>query len=245
MDLLEEPLPAISLRPDVPAAEFLDRCEAVARSRGYGIDRRRDYAGPGYDHLNLHLGGADAPPMVRMVATPRDPTRLDLDVVAPWSGHPIDYDEYLATAKGAYDKLLAEYAADYGPRLRLGISRKTPRLDMKTVNCGQIEYAQGKFHEAIRAMAVGAGDVRERLRSAWLIIHVVRSDDLPVPLKEHLAWVHEELTWREARHSHEGTLDATVYQMRRSTGAKIAKRILALADALDDIDERCRKARRS
>jgi hypothetical protein len=181
MDLLKESLPAISLRPDVPAAEFFDRCEAVARRRGYGIDRRREDAGPGYDHLNLHLGGADAPPMVRMVATPRDPSRLDLDVVAPWSEHPIDYDEYLATAKSAYDKLLAEYAADYGPRLRLGISRKTPRLDMKTVNCGQIEYAQGKFHEAIRAMAVGAGDVRERIRSAWLILHVVRSDDLPVP----------------------------------------------------------------
>lgn len=239
MDLLEEPLPSLTLRTDVGPSEFFDRCEVLAGGREYRIDRRRNYAGPGYDQLNLHLGSDKSAPMVRMVVTPHGPNRVDLDVVARWASCPIDYDEYLRVAKDAYGCLFDAYAEVHGVRLRLGVSRRPPRLDMKTVDCRRVEYAMGKFREAVRDMAVGAGDVRERLRAAWLTIYMVEADDLPVPLRQHLTWVQGQLTKCEARHRFEGAVDATVNKMRRSTGVKIAERILALADALDEIHRRC------
>jgi hypothetical protein len=61
---------------------------------------------------------------------------------------------------------------------------------------------------------------------------------MPVPLNTHVAWIHDQLTWRPARHRLEGTLDATVSQMRRSTGSKIAERILDVHDAIEALFER-------
>lgn len=236
MDLLRTSLPSLSIRPGVPPGHFLDQCENVATSRGYRVYRGRDYAGPGFDHLNVYLGKADPwYPMLRMVSTPRLKSHLNADVVAMWKSYPLHYDEYVKVAKFAYARLLTLYAAKYGRRPRLGVPRRPVFFNFAEVQCGSLDYAQGKFREAVRSLAVGPGDARDRMLSAFLIIHVVRPEELPPPLSAHLGWVYRQLTRRAPRYKGEGTVAATLAQMRNSTAGRIAERILALSDALDEI----------
>lgn len=242
LDLLEQHLPELFLRPDVTPADFLDRCEELAKDKGYSIDRRREVVGPGYDQLNLHLvKTADDSLMVRMVCRPQLQDRLSVDVVAHGTHRTREYDEYIAAARFAYGVLLDDYAVKFGKKLRLRIPKRKPRLDHATVDCTRIEYAQNIFHFAIRDMAVGKGDARERIHAAFGSIHVVQPEHLPVPLDTHLRWVYEQMTWRSPRHPKEGTLDATVWQMRRSTASRLAERIVAIGDALDRLHEWCRR----
>ena len=245
MDLLEVALPTLTLRPRVPPGEFFDRCEHIAGGRGYRIDRRRAYAGAGFDQLNLYLGsGSRGYPMLRMVSTPRNKGRLSADVVAAWKSGPIDYDEYLNVAKSAYAKLLREYAARYSEPLRLGVPRRPIRLDLDSLDCHGISYAEGKFNTAVRSLAVGEGDARKRVTNVFSIIHVVRPEDLPPPLDRHLAWVYGKITSRPACHRLEGSVESTLDQMRNSTASEIAQRILDLADALSTLEQLCRRRER-
>lgn len=235
MDLLDEPLPVGGLHSDVHSAAFFDRCEAIAADRDWTVDRRRRYAGDGYDQLNLHLRGGEEPPFVRMVMVPNGKGRIGLDVVANWSSHPIPCLEYRETFLALYRELLDAYKERHKARPRIHLGPCPTHFDRSTVNCPRLSYSQGKFREATRSMAVGAGDIRERLRDAYLILHVIQANELPEPLRPHYEWVVSQLTWRPARYQHQGTLDATIWQMRRSTGAKIAKRIQAVSDALEEL----------
>lgn len=235
MDLLDEPLPEGHLTPDTSAETFFDRCEEVAALKGWTIDRRRAYAGLGYDQLNVHLNGDERPPFVRMVATPKAKGRVDLDIVARWTKRPIPCHEYRSAFITSYKRVLDAYKHHHGTRPRVWIPQCPPHYDRSAVDCDRLSYARGKIREALRSMTVGSGDIRERLRDAYLVFHVVQVEDLPAPLQKHYRWVVEELTWRSARHQMEGTLDATVWQMRRQTGAKIGQRLQDIADALDDL----------
>lgn len=89
----------------------------------------------------------------------------------------------------------------------------------------------------IRELAVGEDDVRWRLRDAYLVLHTIQPTRFPTPLQPHFRWVLESLTAKEERMPGEGRLMATLRTMRKSTGGKIARRILEIADALDELLE--------
>jgi hypothetical protein len=241
MDILDIPLPKLTLKIDIDASTFFDRCEAIAASRGWEVDRRRAYAGPGYDHLNLHRGdiGPNRYPMVRMVSVPRELHRLDLDVVTHWTTRPISYDEYLQVARESYSALLNGYKEAHGKRFRLGIPRRPESVDLRKVDCGRISYAAEKFTGFTRSLAIGEGDARRRLISAFGGFHVIRPEDLPQPLRKHLAWVYAQITKREARHQYEGQVEATVSTMKNATAAKVLERLVDLAEAIDALDGQC------
>lgn len=173
--------------------------------------------------------------MLRMIVTRASDKVICCDVVTSWKTFPIEPDEYVSTAKTAYKPLLDGYKAKYGAKLRLGFSRKPKPWDRTSFDCAQVEYAHEKFNLAVRSMAVHPGDVRERLEAAYLALMEVRPGDLPLPLQEHLQWISDQLTWRGPRWEGEGTLHATVVKMRKATGVKIAKRIMAIKDALDEL----------
>jgi hypothetical protein len=240
MDLLEDSLPEATLSPDVDVAVFFGRCEAIAQSHGWVIDRRREYAGPGYDQLNIHLE-ADDPgyPMLRMVASPRRPAKLSLDVVAAWTGHTIEYDEYVQTLRDSYGLLLDAYARAHSKRLRLGMPHRPPRLDIATIDCNRIRYASEKLGGLARTLAIGEGDARDRLINAFSTFHVIRPDDLPEPLKGHLKRVYEQITRKPARHQMEGSVEATVRTMKNATAAAILERLLEIADAVQIVQKVC------
>jgi hypothetical protein len=244
MDLLDVPLPELTLAIDIDPSSFLDPCEAIAGERGWLIDRRPAYAGPGYDQLNLHIGdGPQRYPMLRLVSVPRERRRLQLDVVTRWNTWPIAYDEYFNVARQAYKELLTAYNAAHSRRYRLGVPKRPQSVNLRDIDCGRISYAAEKFDGLRRSLAIGEGDARARLISAFMSFYVIRPGDLPPPLRKHLAWVYAQITKRPARHHLEGTVEATVHTMKNATAAKILQRLVDLADAINVLDRHCRGQR--
>lgn len=95
-------------------------------------------------------------------------------------------------------------------------------------------YAIEKLSQAIRFLAVGEGDVRERLRTAYIGFHTLKDDDFPDDLRKDWQWVMKMLT-REKQEMIRGygTVHASLYKMKNKTGSKIAKTLLQLLDALE------------
>lgn len=244
MDLLEERLPDLRLTIDIAPSVFFDRCEAIAHTHSWAIDRRREYAGPGYNQLNLQLGTGDSgSPMLRMVATPEEAQRLRLDVVGEWVSSPVGYDEYVGVARAAYAQLFADYVVAHGKRLRLGLPRRPPRLDSGALDCNRIRYAAEKLGGLCRTLAIGKGDARDRLISGFATFHVIRPADLPPPLRAHLQWVYDQVTSKPARHRWEGSLEASVRTMKNVTAARVLERLIDIADAVETLEAICDRRR--
>jgi hypothetical protein len=104
---------------------------------------------------------------------------------------------------------------------------------------GDPAYAHGKFLEAIERLATGPDDVKGRLWPAYLCVHMIKEDDLPQSVREDFLWVEAQLTKRDPLYNHKGevisgSVNQSLFHMRRSTGVKIAKRLLRIYLVLDD-----------
>jgi hypothetical protein len=101
-------------------------------------------------------------------------------------------------------------------------------------------YATQKFLLAEQALCEGLGDIKERVKDAYMCFHAVCKDDLPVELRDDYQWVIDQLTRKPqlvARDSDfvvSGSDDQTVHFMRRKTAAKIAERIRYICERLRD-----------
>lgn len=94
-------------------------------------------------------------------------------------------------------------------------------------------YARGKLGEAVEALVVGEGDVRSRIVQAMLAASVLTEADFPDELRSDWKWIVLETNKSGPAIGPDGTVyqgavQRTMLQIRRSTGAKIAKRIWAL-----------------
>lgn len=108
-------------------------------------------------------------------------------------------------------------------------------------------YARGKFGTAIRLLAIGKGDVRSRLYSAFLEFSPIQPErDLPGDLHDDYDWIMAQLTkygydppsyWQEMGIPYEGDVQATLKRIRRNTGAKIAERIYDIHLHLQEMDD--------
>jgi len=174
-----------------------------------------------------------------MVATPRQPGKLTLDVVTSWSKHPTDYDEYVGVLRPSYTTLLDAYKVVHGKRLRLGMPRRPPRLEPATIDCDRIRYAAEKLGGLARTLAAGQGDARDRLIGAFPTFHVIRPNDLPEPLKSHMQEIYDQITRKPGRHRMEGSVEATVRTMKNATAAGILECLLYVADAVHRLEEMC------
>ncbi|HUQ98569.1 MAG TPA: hypothetical protein VM166_03880 [Gemmatimonadaceae bacterium] len=174
-----------------------------------------------------------------MVTTPPLGRQLRLDIVDRWKTLPIDYDEYLGTARDSYSTLLKLYNVGHGTRYRLGIPRRPDTIDFSSLDCNRIGYAAEKFSGFARTLAIGPGDARDRLISAFWTFHVIRPMDLPQPLRQHLEWVYRQISARPARSQFEGSVEATVQTMRNVTAARVLERLVDVADAIARLDEEC------
>jgi len=97
-------------------------------------------------------------------------------------------------------------------------------------------YSYGKVSEAVQTLAVGAGDIKDRLIGAGQLFLCVMPEDVPGELREDVKWVRDQLTKFPPIGS-EGSLRATMRSIRKSTGVKIAKRILYIYFKLRDYVE--------
>lgn len=93
-------------------------------------------------------------------------------------------------------------------------------------------YAE-KLRSATYLLAVGEGDVRDRLRRAYKEIRSLSKRDIPPRVLEEWASILSALTRLGPRLDFDGSVwqtsvDHTLSRIRNSTGRKIAERILAL-----------------
>lgn len=97
-------------------------------------------------------------------------------------------------------------------------------------------YFFGKVSEALGILATGAGDIKDRLIGAGDVFLCVDPEGIPQDLHDDVQWVHDQLTRFEGV-SNEGSLRATMKKIRKSTGVKIAKRIVYIYYTLRDYVE--------
>jgi hypothetical protein len=101
----------------------------------------------------------------------------------------------------------------------------------------QYRRCKEKFRSAIYRLAVGEGDVRDRLRGAYKDLRILSERDVPPRLREELKSVLSDLTKRGPDRDPDGTvyrksIDHTLSRIRNSTGHKIAVRIWVLAEQI-------------
>jgi len=100
-------------------------------------------------------------------------------------------------------------------------------------------YALEKFLQAQRALCEGLGDIKERLREAYMCFHPVRKEDFPDDLMSDYQWVIDQLTRKPPLVAKiggavvSGSVDQTLHFMRRKTAADIAERIRYICRQLD------------
>ena len=87
-------------------------------------------------------------------------------------------------------------------------------------------YAMEKTTNTMRILATSPGRIKERLRSAFLELHLI-GDDIPGPLQEKYQWILQELT--KAPDQGQGTLVATLEEMSEEHAVEIAECIDTLA----------------
>ncbi len=88
-----------------------------------------------------------------------------------------------------------------------------------------ISYALERLIRAVDSLMTRRGDIRARLRSAFMFIQPINPDDLPEPFRRNLKWVFESL-------SEDGDIDTALSTMTDSAGTKIAERFMELEDKL-------------
>ena len=84
-------------------------------------------------------------------------------------------------------------------------------------------YAFGKLSLACTELAIGEGDIKERLISASDHFWAVSPEMLPPEIQEHFVWIKKELTLFPAIG---GEIIATVKKRRKKTLVRIAERIV-------------------
>lgn len=99
-------------------------------------------------------------------------------------------------------------------------------------------YALEKLSLAEYELAVGPGDVRSRLRSAYKYLSPIFKMDFPPELQDDWLHIQNQLNTRTSKWQgtefDEGSFRATLNRMRNSTGSKIAARIIDLKYRIED-----------
>ncbi len=105
------------------------------------------------------------------------------------------------------------------------------------------KYAQEKLLIAVDCLAIGEGDVRQRLQAVFQDLCFLTEQDFPDHLRRDWLWVIEQMSrygpledqygnaWR-------GSIENTMRKIRRVTGVKIAQRLIFLRNELEDYLDR-------
>jgi hypothetical protein len=93
----------------------------------------------------------------------------------------------------------------------------------------RFDNACERFTGTVRTLAIGKGDVRSRLKAAYLLhLHLVQERDLPPELREDYHWIMAQLTRYKPELPGEGSVQATLRRIQRATGARIAERVWSI-----------------
>lgn len=103
---------------------------------------------------------------------------------------------------------------------------------------GPAHYALEKFFMATHSLAVGPGDVRERLCSAYQSFCTLTQEDFPEPLRADWHWIMQQLTRFGPRYDHDGrvqrgAVEETMRRIKKATGVRIAEKVVHVYHQLE------------
>lgn len=101
-------------------------------------------------------------------------------------------------------------------------------------------YTNEKLTQAVYLLAVGSGDVRERLISAYMEFHTLTENDFPEELKKDWLDINKALTKYPPFIDYKGdvaigSVGMTMRRIKRKTGVKIAQKIVNLQYKIADL----------
>lgn len=98
----------------------------------------------------------------------------------------------------------------------------------------RLRYANEKLGQAVASLALGTGNLRERLPSAYgYVLRLLPFDNLPAPISERLEELNRKLT-RVPATGNEGTLIAMVRTLGELEVVDAAREIVELAALVND-----------
>ena len=94
-------------------------------------------------------------------------------------------------------------------------------------------YIREKLNISIEQLATGKGNVRERLKTAYMTFHTLQKEDFPSELQKDWEWIINQMTkfgpvLGEDESILQGSVENTMHRIKNLTGEKIAKRIFML-----------------
>jgi hypothetical protein len=106
--------------------------------------------------------------------------------------------------------------------------------------------ANERFYLAVRTLAAGAGEIKQRLAAAFIHISLLREGDVPAELQPDLQWIRGRLLKNEpkllrgveggkVRQFSSGRLGATVPYMRIASAVQVAERICYVESRLGQL----------
>jgi hypothetical protein len=100
-----------------------------------------------------------------------------------------------------------------------------------------VSYAREKLEQSVYKLAIGEGEIRERIRSILKYISPLTESDFPEPLREDWISIMSRLTEKTSKVQgtkyDEGNFEATLYGMRKTKASQIAKDLVSLNDNLN------------
>ena len=99
------------------------------------------------------------------------------------------------------------------------------------------DYAQEKLYNAVRALAVGPGDVRSRLMMAYRHAHTLRPENFPEELRKDWQYIVKSLNRFKPIYDDKGvvligSVQHTLRRIKNRTGSKIAEKFFHLFSEL-------------
>ena len=92
----------------------------------------------------------------------------------------------------------------------------------------ELNYAREKFYLATLGLAIGVGEIRERLEGAAITLSVLRPENLRAGLRDDFEELWHKLNAREAEIPGEGTIRATVRQLDPDDARQLAERVFEM-----------------
>lgn len=95
----------------------------------------------------------------------------------------------------------------------------------------QVEKAHDvceRLYISVHALAVGKGDVRQRLGEMAVTLLPLRVEDFPIELQPEYESISNVLLKYTSQHDNETAVEATCKHMKNATGSAIAERIFEL-----------------
>ena len=97
---------------------------------------------------------------------------------------------------------------------------------------------RGKYNAALYALAVGEGDVRQRLKGAYRQLRMLREDEVPEDQRKEWASILNILVKRGPIRGpngevYKGALEHTLDRMKNVSGRRIAERVYSLVRSIE------------